>query len=214
MYGSAIDYTELAAATFGYGLQSPVLHRACTNMMQGLLAAVRELTLRGYRRIGLAITEWIDARVDHAYSGSLLYYQQRVPLRERVPLLILTENNPAHGRRAFGTWVRKHHPDVIISFHTYVPDWLGEDLNLRIPDDIGLVVHDWTAGMGDFAGINHCRALVAAAAVDLVVTQLMQNERGIPAVPRQVLVPPTWISGPSIREPAMATPPLEDRVKN
>jgi len=199
MFGSALDYDGLAAATFGYGLQSPALHRACTNMMQGILHAVDHLTARGYRRIGLAITEWIDARVDHTYSGALLYYQQRVPSRDRVPLLIFPENHPAQGRKAFCTWVRKHRPDVIISFHTYVPDWLTRELNLRIPEDIGLVVHDWTKAMAGFAGINHCRPLVAAAAVDLVVTQLMQNEHGVPDVPKQVLVRPSWVDGPSVR---------------
>jgi LacI family transcriptional regulator len=53
--------------------------------------------------------------------------------------------------------------------------------------------------MTDFAGIHHRRAQVAAAAVDLVATQLMHNEHGVPEVPRQVLIPPLWVEGPSIR---------------
>lgn len=196
---SALDYSDFATATFGYGLQSPYLHRACTNMWQGILGVAETLTARGYRRIGLAITDWIDARLDHTYSGALLYFQQRVAPEERIPRLIFPANNPADGRQAFCKWVKQYRPDVIISFHTYVPDWLVEDLGLRIPDDIGLVVHDWTETMRGFAGINHCRPIVAAAAVDLVATQLMQNERGIPEVPKQVLVRPTWVEGPSIR---------------
>jgi len=199
LIGSALDYSNFAAATFGYGLQSPFLHRSCTNMMQGILGAVEVLAARGYKRMGLAITEWIDARVDHTYSGALLHYQQRVAKRDRVPLLVFPENNPAHGRHEFCTWVQKFRPDVVISFHTYVPLWLTKELGLRIPDDIGLVIHDWTEAMQGFAGINHCRPIVAAAAVDLVVTQLMQNERGVPAVPKQVLVRPTWMDGASIR---------------
>jgi LacI family transcriptional regulator len=196
---SALDYGNFATATFGYGLQLPYLHRACTNMWQGILGAAETLRSRGYRRIGLAITEWIDARLDHTYSGALLYFQQRVPASERVPRLIFPGNNPADGRKAFGAWVKRFRPDVIISFHTYVPDWLVQDLGLRIPDDIGLVVHDWTEAMRGFAGIDHCRPVVAAAAVDLIATQLMQNERGIPDVAKQILVRPTWVDGPSIR---------------
>lgn len=53
--------------------------------------------------------------------------------------------------------------------------------------------------MKGFAGIHQRRYHVASAAVDLVATQLMQNERGVPEVPHQILIPPDWIEGPSIR---------------
>jgi LacI family transcriptional regulator len=71
---------------------------------------------------------------------------------------------------------------------------------LRIPDDIGFVVHDWTPAMEGYAGIYQRRDHLAAAAVDLIVTQLSQHERGIPAVPRQIMIPPQWVPGPSIRD--------------
>jgi len=80
-----------------------------------------------------------------------------------------------------------------------VPDWITKKLKLKIPEDVGLVVHDWVERHTGFAGINHRRPHVAAAAVDLLATQLMHNERGIPEVPRQILIPPAWIDGGSIR---------------
>jgi LacI family transcriptional regulator len=196
--GTQLDYGPFAAATFGYGLPSPALHRASTNMMQGILTAIQQLTDRGYCRIGIAITQWIDARADHTYSGALLHHQQRIRARERLPLLIVPDKL-AGGRKPFCAWFRRHRPDVVISFHTYVPEWLTRDLGQRIPEDVGLVVHDWTERMTGFAGIHHRRPHMAAAAVDLVATQLMHNERGVPEVPRQILIPPAWIDGPSIR---------------
>jgi hypothetical protein len=99
---------------------------------------------------------------------------------------------------AFKTWIKANSPDALISFDPHVPEWLAK-LGLRIPDDIGLVVHDWTSRMVGFAGIHQKRNHVAAAAVDLVATQLRHNERGIPEVPRQILIPPAWIGGASIR---------------
>lgn len=201
--GTELDYDPFAAATFGYGLPSPALHRASTNMMHGILTAAQQLTARGYRRIGIAITQWIDARADHTYSGALLHFQQHLPSRDRVPLLVMPDNL-AQGRAPFCTWFRRHRPDAVISFHIYVPDWLTRDLGLRIPDEVGLVVHDWTERMSGFAGIHHRRTHVAAAAVDLVATQLMHNEHGVPEVPRQILIPPAWIEGTSIRPPITA----------
>lgn len=80
-----------------------------------------------------------------------------------------------------------------------MPDWLTQKLNLRIPEQVGVVVHDWVERHRDFAGIHHRRAQVAAAAVDMLATLLMQNERGVPDIPRQTLIPPAWVDGPSIR---------------
>ncbi len=199
--GAQLDFAPFAAATFGYGLQSPALHRASTNMTQGILLAAHTLEQRGYRRIGIAITHWIDSRADHTYSGALLHYQQHVPPRHRVPLLVIPDHVP-EGAKSFAVWFRRHRPDVIISFDSYVPEWLAR-IGQRIPADVGLVIHDWTERMTGLAGIHHRRQHVAAAAVDLVATQLMHHEHGIPEVPRQILIPPAWIEGASIR-PASA----------
>ncbi len=197
--GAELDYSRFAAVTLGYGLPQPALHRASTNMTRGILQATSVLAARGYRRIGLAITQWIDTRSDHTYSGAMLTYQQQIPPRNRVPLLLFPENNVAQEFDIFHAWFKRHRPDVIISFDSYVPDWLTQKLGLNIPDKIGLVIHDWVEGHGNFAGISHLRAHVAAAAVDMLATQLLHNERGVPDFPRQTLTLPAWVDGPSIR---------------
>jgi len=197
--GAQLNYTPFAAATFGYGLQRPALHRASTNMTQGILQATAELHARNYRRIGLVVTQWINDRSDHTYSGAMLNYQQTLPPRQRIPLLLFSENTLANNADIFCAWFKRHQPDVLITFDSYVPDWVTKKLKLRIPEDVGLVVHDWVAPHARFAGIHHRRPHVAAAAVDLLATQLMRNERGIPEVPRQILIPPRWVDGPSLR---------------
>ena len=141
-------------------------------------------------------------RSNHTYMGAMLTYQQQVAPRDRVPVLLFPENDLANEYEIFRTWFKRHQPDVVISFDSYIPEWLTGGLKLRIPEHVGLVVHDWTERMSAFAGIHHRRAHVAAAAVDLVATQLMHNEHGIPEVPRKILIPPAWIEGPSIRAAA------------
>jgi len=197
--GMELDYSGFAAVTLGYGLTQPALHRASTNMTRGIQQATAELSARGYRRIGLAVTQWIDNRSDHTYLGAMLTYQQQIAPRDRVPLLLFPENKLANEYDIFRDWFRKHRPDVVISFDSYVPDWLTNKLKRRIPEQVGLVVHDWAAHHQNFAGIHHRRPHVAAAAVDLLATLLMHNERGVPDIPRQILIPPAWVDGPSIR---------------
>lgn len=197
-WASEVDYGPFAAATFGYGMAYPSLHRASTNMMLGIGEATRVLRERGYRRIGMAVTEWVDQRAQHIYSGAMLYFYQGVPEAERLPILWFERQALAEGEVFFRKWMGAYRPEAMITFDSYVPLWL-ERMGLRIPEDVGLVVHDWAESMRPLAGIDHRREEVAAAAVDLVATQLLHNERGVPEVPRQVLIPPRWVDGKSLR---------------
>lgn len=195
---SKLDYTPFAAVTFGNAMQKPALHMCAGNMTLGIQTAAEKLQARGYRRIGVAVTEWIVNRSQFGYSGGLFHWQQSLHPEERVPLLLFPNNDIRLGFDAFARWMQDHRPDAIISFDTYVPDWLKQ-LGLQVPEDIGFVIHDWTPGMQGFAGIYQRRDHLAAAAVDLIVTQLSQHERGAPAVPRQIMITPEWIDGASIR---------------
>ncbi|TDU66489.1 LacI family transcriptional regulator [Prosthecobacter fusiformis] len=198
MLCAQLDYTPFAAATFGFGLTNPSLHRAAGNMNLGIQLAVRELRARGYQRIGLAVTQWVDHRAEGSYSGAMLHVQQSIPVAQRVPVLLFPHNEFSRCRKVFIDWMKTEQPDALITFDQHIPEWL-QSLGLRVPEDIGLVVHDWTPAMKSYAGIHQRRDHVAAAGVDLVATQLLQNECGVPEVPRQILIPPEWIEGPSVR---------------
>lgn len=195
---SRLDYAPFAAVAFGYAMREPALHMCAGNMTLGIQTAAAELTRRGYRRIGVAVTQWIVNRSQFGYSGGLFHWQQELPAAERVPLLLFPNNDISRGFDPFARWLRAHEPDAIITFDTHVPGWLRR-LGLRFPEDIGFVAHDWTPKMRDLAGIYQQRDHLAAAAVDLIVTQLSQNEHGVPEVPRQIMIPPRWVDGPSVR---------------
>ena len=53
---SRLDYSPFAAVTFGYAMSEPALHMCGGNMTQGIQIAAEQLTARGYRRIGAAVT--------------------------------------------------------------------------------------------------------------------------------------------------------------
>lgn len=195
---SKLDYTPFAAVTFGNAMQHPALHMCAGNMTLGIHTAAEQLTARGYQRIGVAVTKWIVNRSQFGYSGGLFHWQQSLVPDQRVPLLLFPSNDISKGYDAFAKWMREHRPDALITFDTHVPAWLKR-LGLRVPQDIGFVVHDWTPKMPDYAGIYQRRDHLAAAAVDLIVTQLSQHEHGVPEVPRQIMIPPQWVDGPSVR---------------
>jgi len=193
---SELDYSHLAAATFGYGLREPSLHRSAGNMTLAIRLATDALSDRGYRRIGLALSRWVEDRAEQAYTAAMFLYQHALPEEDRVPPFLFPTNDVAAGKATFLAWLKDNRPDALISFDQQIPEWLAE-VNLHIPKDIGFLVHDWTGAMTGFAGIDHRREHVAAAGVDLVVSQLLQNEVGVPTAPRQILIPPIFRDGPS-----------------
>ena len=196
---SRLDYSPFAAVTFGNAMSSPALHMCAGNMTLGIQTAAEQLALRGCKRIGVAVTHWIVNRSQFGYSGGLFHWQQSLPESDRVPLLLFPSNDISRGFDSFSRWMHAHRPDALITFDTHVPGWLKR-LGLRIPEDISFVVHDWTPKMTVFAGIYQQREHLAAAAVDLLVTQLSQHEHGVPEVPRQIMIPPKWVDGPSVRK--------------
>ena len=193
-----LDYSTFAAVTFGFAMREPALHISGSNLNLGIQMAAAELANRGYQRIGVAVTRWIDLRSQNGYSGGMFFYHRDLPEKRRVPTLLMPHHQIGDNFDSFSEWIRKHRPDAVISFESHVPEWLKQ-LGLRVPEDIGLVMHDWTERMSGYAGIHHRRDQVASAAVDLIATQLLHNEFGIPASPRQILVPPTWVNGSSVR---------------
>lgn len=195
---SKIDYAPFAAVTFGNAMQEPALHMCAGNMTLGIQMAAEQLSARGYRRIGVAVTQWIVNRSQFGYTGGLFHWQLGLPPEDRVPLLLFPDNDISLGYDTFKKWFDEHQPDALITFDTHVPDWLRK-LGLRVPEDVGFVAHDWTPKMSELAGIYQRRDHLAAAAVDILVSQLSQHEHGVPEVPRQIMTPPQWVDGPSVR---------------
>jgi hypothetical protein len=68
------------------------------------------------------------------------------------------------------------------------------DAGYKIPSDCGFAVLDWSDSF-DCAGYDQMHDAVGAAAVDLIVVQLMRNSRGIPEAPRVLLLEGCWRDG-------------------
>ncbi len=196
---SEIDFSDLSSVTFGYALTDPGLHCAATNLNMGLLRSLKRLEARGYKRIGLAVTRWIDDRSQFGYSSALQRFQATQPLDQHVPTLLFEHDKLSRNFSAFAEWMNAYQPDVVISFPQVVPEWLSR-IGLRCPEDVGFVVHDWADDCEEFAGLDHRRGDVASAAIDLLVSQMWKQEVGVPEARRQLLVPIRWVEGKSIKE--------------
>jgi DNA-binding LacI/PurR family transcriptional regulator len=190
-----LEWPRFAAATISYSLVTPELTRSSNDHFAAINVALRELSALGYRRIGLAIPEESDLRVQQHWAAAMLAYQQNIPPAERVPTLVGV--NPA--ARAFSEWFREHQPHAVLSLGS---DCLRvfRELGLRVPQDIGFANLALMPDDHGMAGVNQFSDLVGAAAVDLVDGQLRRNERGVPKHARTLLISGEWVAGPTVRD--------------
>lgn len=72
------------------------------------------------------------------------------------------------------------------------------EIGLKVPEDIALASLYTTRTDGSLAGINPLPHIQGAAAVDLLVSQLMRNEVGVPNNFKRVLIRGVWVPGKSV----------------
>lgn len=191
-----LDWSHFACVTKGLTVQYPPVHRVVSSHYEDMHLLLTELRRRGYRRIGLVLSEALSARVDRAWLASFFVHEHDVAPEGRVPALITPE---AAGEESFVRWYTDHRPDVILFSERPIAQWLGH-LALKIPRHVSVAHLDWSKNVGSFAGIDSQPELMGEAAVDLLVGQLQANEFGIPKHEKIVSVRGRWVAGPSVRE--------------
>lgn len=199
-----IDWSHFSCATIGYSFTEPRLHRAAANLREGMTRALAECQQRGFKRIGFALPANTDARVNHSWLAGYLAWQQFIPEKNRLPVML----TPGLLQAPLPRWLDAHRPDVIISPNFEFLKWLPA-LGKSIPEDIGLITLSRPHNVPDtdhISGISQNDYTIGQAAVDLVVSQLQHNETGIPVHPRVVLTDGSWSDGKTIRESAGASP--------
>ena len=190
-----MEWPRFAAATIGFSLVDPAIPRASNDQYHSITLALQELTRLGYRRIGMAITDEEDVRVQRKWSAGFLVYQQGIAAKQRVPSLREDEGFAA----AFTEWFRKHKPDAVLSQDPRCIEYLSR-IGVEVPKDVGFAHLALTDADTGLAGIHQNGRLVGASMIDLVDAQLRRNERGVPASPKTVLVQGRWVSGPTVRD--------------
>lgn len=187
------DY--FSAVQLGYSLVSADLHRASCHQYQSMLLLAQRLYEAGHRRVGLAMSREQDDRVHHHWRAGHLAAQSLWGEGDGRELMLLADDWTP---RVFEAWRRRAAPDAIITIGPKAAEWL-KALNLRVPQDVGLANIDLRPDMVGVTGIDQNSADVGAAAIDLLISLLHRNERGVPVIPRVSLVHGTFVPGRTTR---------------
>jgi LacI family transcriptional regulator len=191
-----MDWERFSAVAVGYSDIGPDLHRVTSDYYQAMLLAVEHLRRAQYRRLGLALKGNGDARVQHQWGAAFLWEQMRENPRDRVPLLLAQGGEWDEDR--FGAWFLEHTPEAVLGQDPQILTWL-ERLGQRVPRDVGFVHLRNPDPSGEFAGPYYNPRAIGALAVDSLVAQIQQNDRGVPQLPRIVQLGASWIEGRTIQ---------------
>lgn len=185
-----LDWSQFSAAVVGVPLPGVPLHRAGSYHLTNMEHVLAALQARGYQRPGIALLDVQVSSTDHGWLAAWEFHQQTLPAKQRVPRLVLG----GAPEKAFGRWIQKHQPDVVIGLQDDFLAWL-ERLNLKVPRDIAYARLSRPLDGQQPAGLHQFPAGIGAAAVDLVANQIFSNELGLPATPRSLLIEGHWVDG-------------------
>jgi len=201
--GFSVTWQHHAVVVTGVRTHEPTLSFASVDHHALMLETMESARRLGYQRPALVLEENIDRLVEGRFSAGFWTGQQALAEGARIPGFYAVEAARAEPS-TFHAWFRKHRPDVILTLHTVVREWLA-DIGVHAPRDIGLIQLERRRGCEDWAGMEQHNDLTGEAAVDMLVTLLHNNETGVPLFPRATLIGGSWMDGTTVR-------PAESRV--
>jgi LacI family transcriptional regulator len=176
-----------------------LFHHVQPDFFANVELACVALRARGYRRIGLFMSEWHNRHTGRQYEAAFRLQLADWPGRDRVrPLITPEPSTEAEQRALLHDWVRKEKPDAVLCAIGHTCAWLREG-GWRVPEDLG-VAHLWMSDdTENWSGVDPDLEAVGAAAVDLLISQVQANARGQPPRPHRLSFLGRWVDGRTTR---------------
>ena len=180
------------------GYYQPPVTLVLPDFHHAIMQAWREVVAAGYRRIGVAMLQEMQAVDLFDKVSAALFCQARLtPELTPIPL----QHFGPQGRDEFTAWLDREKPDVVLGFNDTVYWWI-RDTGRAVPGDVGFVSLDVWPGEREtgpnLTGMNPDYALIGRIAVEQLDLLLRTNQQGIPARPLSVHVPFQWMPGATL----------------
>jgi DNA-binding LacI/PurR family transcriptional regulator len=199
---SKFDWDDLCIVRFGHSISNPRAHVVTSDQLTDGMLAFENMWRLGYRRIGLAISGKTFTRFGAGYLFSQLSWTPS----SRLPALAVPQERGETDMQLLKSWLKKNRPDAILTDITELRDML-DTLGYRVPQDIGLAAFSVLDGNAD-AGIDQNSKEIGKAAVQLLISLINHNERGVPEICREVLIEGRWINGSTLPPKKAGNPTL------
>jgi DNA-binding LacI/PurR family transcriptional regulator len=153
----------------------------------------------GYRRPGLVLGRYEEARSAHAHTAAYLgWCQHRLGPGRALPVHLANRVE----EKPLLRWLEQQRPDAMVFVHLY--DVLPElrailrRQRIRVPGQLGVAVLSQILEGSGLSGLQQNQPLMGAWAVELLAARITNRDFGIPANPRIEMVESRWIENGSL----------------
>jgi LacI family transcriptional regulator len=196
------EWSCFAPAVIGSARWSPELHHAGHHHYLAMRMTLEKLAAAGCRRPMAILEAGVNERARRAWEAAFaVFHPNRAAATE-----LLWIGLPGD-RRAISRRIKAARPDaIVVSDHLVVEQLRAREVGLTA--DLPLFTLHWLPSAPEVGGVDQSYDLIAANAVDLVVSQLNGNETGAPAWPRMLLFPGRWVEAVTGRANPSTAPVL------
>jgi len=190
------DWGRFSLVRFGASVASLPAHSVTSDQSHCARLVYEKACERGYRRIGYVSEAGFEKNTEgHFRAGYLSAQIRSTPKARRLDPLQLSAE-PRKQARELGAWLRAQKPDAVVTTSPGLRSLLA-DLGLRVPRDIAVATTSVWDGNFD-AGADQNSVEIGRVAVGALAGLILDNERGLPAYQRRILVEGRWVDGSSL----------------
>lgn len=183
-------WKNVACITVGFSAARPLFHSVAPAQFHAAFRATQEMLARGYRRIGLVLTQERESPACREYLGGYLTARELAAAR-RLPPLALRDGTD------FYAWVMEHEPDALVVEN----ERAIYKLQKHELDGFGLTGLACLAldrRDSALAGVWQPAHSVGEAAMDMLVRLMNHSECGAASSPHRVLIDGEWLPGATL----------------
>ncbi len=190
------DWRRLACVHNGALQSVPLVDASDADDVANNLHLFEVLSKKQYRRIGVLTLRSIEAGIQFSLCGAQARFALVHPEHPCFPPCLLDDLGAA-ARRQAAAWLKRHDVECVVTQAPGMREFL-EELGHPVPRRIGCAAQ----GVGQhsvYSGIYQRDDELARSMIESVVNSLALGRFGLPAIPRQILIPGTWHQGETTR---------------
>ncbi|MDQ8192980.1 LacI family DNA-binding transcriptional regulator [Coraliomargarita sp. SDUM461004] len=194
------EWSQFIVIEYGYSVSQPNFTRAVLDHYHNMLTHLDILRKRGYRRIGLVLSQALSNRT-HGILHSAYLYEQVASGSAKIEL----HSKDFLDATSIRQWIDRNQLDAVIAHER--EHALILESGLKIPEEVGFSIIGWKGYSpktpDEISGFDTKPEILAESAVSFLVAQMHEHVYGVPKTPKSLMVAGEYHEGGTIL-PAVA----------